>query len=63
MVMFHVKHILIALTLIVGASAPFCPTQTAQAGQVLCCCQTQFGQCCKWQGGCFGFVSGCFCRP
>ena len=31
------------------------------AQQVLCCCQTRNGQCCKYVGFCGGFIPGCLC--
>lgn len=57
------KTLMLALML-VGASVPFCPQPTqAQAGQVLCCCNTYLGgQCCNFQTSCLGLVRGCICK-
>jgi hypothetical protein len=31
------------------------------ANQVLCCCQTYNGQCCRYVGFCGSFIPGCMC--
>lgn len=35
------------------------PDQIAQ--QVLCCCNTSNGQCCKYVSMCSGYIPGCWC--
>lgn len=62
---------LILLAMVIGLCLTFTPALTQGvveddpvmvAGNVLCCCDTMNGMCCKWQPACFGFVPGCFCN-
>jgi hypothetical protein len=38
------------------------PQMQMVAGNVLCCCDTYQGMCCKWMPICTGFIPGCFCN-
>lgn len=61
------------LAMVIGLCLTFTPALTQDvveddpqmqmvAGNVLCCCDTYQGMCCKWMPICTGYVPGCFCN-